>query len=80
MNIVGRDGSGLDYAGGSAVYAPDGETLVEAGDNACQVEATLDSAVLTALRQAFPVALDADSFALAGARPLRKPRPGYDDA
>ena len=41
--------------------------LVEAGDNACQVEATLDSAVLTALRQAFPVALDADSFALAGA-------------
>ena len=62
LNIVGRDGSGLDYAGGSAVYAPDGEPLVLAGDNACQLEATLDATSLMALRQAFPVALDADSF------------------
>ena len=64
LNIVGRDGSGLDYAGGSAVYAPDGEPLVLAGDQACQAEATLDATALTALRQAFPVALDADSFVL----------------
>ena len=66
LNIVGRDGSGLDYAGGSAVYAPDGEPLVLARDNACQLEATLDATSLMALRQAFPVALDADSFVLGG--------------
>jgi predicted amidohydrolase len=54
----------LDYAGGSAVYAPDGEPLALAGDQAGQVEATLDFEALTALRQAFPVALDADSFDL----------------
>ena len=64
LNIIGRDGSGLDYAGGSAVYAPNGEPLVLAGDQAGQVEATLDFEALTALRQAFPVALDADSFDL----------------
>ena len=64
LNIVGRDGNGLDYAGGSAVYAPDGEAMALAGEQACRVEASLDSTALTALRQAFPVALDADSFEL----------------
>ena len=64
LNIVGRDGNGLDYAGGSAVYAPDGEAVVLVGEQACQVEAILDATALTALRQAFPVALDADRFDL----------------
>lgn len=62
VNRVGQDGNGLDYAGGSAVYAPDGADVVLAGASQRTVTASLQASALTALRQTFPVALDADSF------------------
>ena len=64
VNIVGTDGSGLSYAGDSAVYAPGGDILAAAGRAEGVTFATLEPSVLTAMRQAFPVALDADSFDL----------------
>ncbi len=64
VNIVGNDGNGLSYAGDSGVYAPDGEVLVAADQAEGVTFATLEPSVLTSLRQAFPVGLDADRFAL----------------
>ena len=45
-------------------YAPDGEVLVAAHQAEGVTFATLEPSVLTSLRQAFPVGLDADRFAL----------------
>ena len=64
VNIVGTDGNGLSYVGDSGVYAPDGEVLVAADRAEGVTFATLEPSVLTSLRQAFPVGLDADRFAL----------------
>ena len=64
VNIVGTDGNGLSYAGDSGVYEPDGEMLVAAGQEEVVTFATLEPSVLTSLRQAFPVGLDADRFEL----------------
>jgi hypothetical protein len=38
--------------------------VVEAGEGPAIVQGTMDSDVLTGLRQAFPVKLDADTFTL----------------
>ena len=64
VNIVGTDGNGLSYVGDSGVYAPDGEVLVAADRAEGVTFATLEPSVLTSLRQAFPVGLDADRFSL----------------
>ena len=64
VNIVGTDGNGLHYSGDSAVYAPDGQTLIAAKQKEGVLVATLQPSVLTTLRQTFPVALDADNFEL----------------
>ncbi len=64
VNILGTDGNGVEYGGGTSAYAPDGEVLVECFDDAALVMQTLDPARLDELRAAFPVAEDADSFHL----------------
>ena len=64
VNIVGTDGNGLHYAGGSACYSHDGEVLSESLDKGCIVTQVLDWQSLAKARAAFPVALDADSFSL----------------
>ncbi len=64
VNIVGRDGNDIDYGGGSAVYAPDGAILEEAGEHATLVTQTLSYQRLDTLRRTFPVWQDADSFTL----------------
>lgn len=64
VNIVGTDGNGVTYTGGSAVYAPDGDVLVEAQDAAQLVTHTLDASRLANLRENFPVWQDADEFQL----------------
>lgn len=64
VNIVGQDGNGLVYSGGSAVYAPDGETVVEVFDEAGMVHVQLDGDQLLAYREAFPAWRDADQFEL----------------
>lgn len=64
VNIVGRDGNGVEYTGGSAVYAPDGDVLVEVFDAARVVTQTISWSNLSALREQFPVWQDADDFDL----------------
>ncbi len=62
VNIVGVDGNGVEYKGGSAVYGPDGETVVEPLDGVGIEYATLDADHLSARRKVFPVWRDADKF------------------
>jgi omega-amidase len=64
VNIVGRDGNGVEYTGGSAVYDPEGRELVHAGDRPGIVTVTLDGEALTGYRQRFPAWQDADDFSL----------------
>jgi omega-amidase len=63
-NVIGTDGNGIEYAGGSAAYAPDGKTLVEAGENPDLIRVVLDADALTELRDGFPVWQDADDYDL----------------
>lgn len=64
VNRVGRDGNGHDYAGDSALISPLGETIWQAGSGECVQAWTLDKALLTDYRAAFPALNDADSFRL----------------
>lgn len=64
VNIIGCDGNGVEYAGGSAVYAPDGAVQVEATDDAQIITQTISWSGLCELRERFPVWQDADNFEL----------------
>ena len=64
VNIVGTDGNGVEYGGGSAAYAPDGAVMLERFDDAVLATVTLDAAPLERLREDFPVWQDADRFRL----------------
>jgi len=64
VNIVGTDGNGVMYSGGSACYTGDGGVLGEAFDTAQTLTCTLSASGLHDLRQAFPVSRDADDFEL----------------
>ena len=62
VNRVGRDGNDIAYAGGSAAYDPEGNTLVEVFDDQTVATASLDLAKLRRYRQRFPAWRDADDF------------------
>ena len=64
VNIVGDDGNGSHYAGGSGVYAHDGEELSECGNTPSVVTQVLPWQSLQEAREQFPVNLDADDFTL----------------
>ena len=64
VNIVGTDGNGVAYSGGSAAYAPDGAVLVEQFDEPGVLVTEFDPGRLAALRAEFPVGDDADNFEL----------------
>ena len=64
VNIVGVDGNGVAYTGGSAVYDAEGAALVEAGAHPGVFTATLDGVSLRAYRERFPAWQDADKFEL----------------
>ena len=64
VNIVGCDGNDVVYAGGSAVYGPDGATLEERFDEARIVTQILDHEHLQNLRREFPAWQDADRFSV----------------
>ncbi len=64
VNIVGVDGNGVEYRGGSALYAPDGAVLAEEYDDAKIITHRLDWATLCEMREHFPVWQDADEFEL----------------
>ncbi len=62
VNILGRDGNGIDYAGGSAVFGPDGRCLLDAQDQEGVFSVELDLKQLTQYRHDFPAWQDADGF------------------
>ena len=62
VNRVGVDGNEVAYRGGSAVYDPQGQTLVEVFDEATVAMATLHLDVVREQRRAFPAWQDADRF------------------
>ncbi len=57
-NRVGRAADGTVFGGGSAVIAPDGTVVAEAGATATVVVATLDAAAVAAARAHLPVFAD----------------------
>lgn len=64
VNIVGTDGAGIEYRGGSVVYDSEGTALLDAGDAPGVFTVTLDGAALQAHRLRFPAWQDADDFDL----------------
>lgn len=64
VNIIGTDGNGVGYTGGSAVYDPQGTALLEAGSDAGIYTVTLDRQALEDHRSRFPAWQDADDFEL----------------
>ncbi|MBU2885070.1 amidohydrolase [Gilvimarinus agarilyticus] len=64
VNRVGVDAYDQPYAGGSVVFGPDGECLLDAGDQIGCHTYTLSAEALAAYRQRFPADLDSDDFTL----------------
>jgi len=62
VNILGRDGNGVEYAGGSTVFGPDGRCLLDAQDREGVFSVELDLKLLTQYRHDFPAWQDADGF------------------
>ena len=48
LNIVGEDGNSVKYSGGSAVYSPEGNTLMHAGETTGVFTTSLDAGQLRA--------------------------------
>tara|TARA_A100001037_G_scaffold298102_1_gene321248 strand:+ start:12802 stop:13575 length:774 start_codon:yes stop_codon:yes gene_type:complete len=64
VNIIGVDGNGVGYSGGSVVYGPEGESLLHAQDGRGVFTVTLSGENLLAYRKSFPAWQDADDFQL----------------
>ena len=69
VNVLGEDGNGVRYAGGSALYGPEGDALLEAGEQAGLFTATLEKSALDDYRAGFPAWRDADEFVIEGLTP-----------
>ena len=64
VNRSGEDPRGLEYSGGSTIYGPLGETLLDLGAGECSGSATIELARVVAIRDQLPFQLDADDFEL----------------
>jgi len=64
VNVLGPDGAGVKYARGSAVYAADGNELLQLADQPTAGHVQLTAEPLQELRKSFPVWQDADPFEL----------------
>jgi len=64
VNRSGRDPRGLEYAGGSAIYDPLGETVLELGAGERNESAAITLDKVTAIRSRLPFQQDADDFQL----------------
>lgn len=64
VNRTGTDGYGIRYAGGSCVFGPGGETVLEAQDQPETPHAVLEKSRISAVRDQFPFLDDADSFSI----------------
>ena len=69
VNVLGEDGNGVRYGGGSALYGPEGDALLDAGERAGVFTTTLEKSALDDYRSAFPAWRDADEFAVDGMTP-----------
>ena len=69
VNVLGEDGNGVRYGGGSALYGPQGDLLVEVGERTGIFTATLEKSALDAHRATFPAWRDADDFVIDGLMP-----------
>lgn len=64
VNSTGTDGTGVAYAGDSAVHDWRGDALLGMGSETAVGAVTLDGAALARFREKFPAQLDADDFEL----------------
>ncbi len=64
VNRSGKDPRGLEYAGGSAVYDPLGQTVLNLGTNECSARARLQLENVNTIRRQLPFQQDADDFSL----------------
>ena len=64
VNRSGRDPRGMEYAGGSAVYDPLGDTVLDLGSVECSGSATIEMDKVTSIRKQLPFQQDADDFEL----------------
>lgn len=64
VNRSGTDPRGREYAGGSAVYDPLGQTVVDLGSVECSKKAGIDLQTLRDIRRQLPFLRDADNFEL----------------
>lgn len=65
VNRTGTDGNGIAYAGGTAAFDFEGNTIVDAGPSECVSIIAISSSALQEYRSAFPAWMDADEFSLA---------------
>lgn len=64
VNRSGRDPRGLQYAGGSAVYDPLGQSVVDLGAVECSKRTTIELEKVIEIRSQLPFQQDADRFQL----------------
>ncbi len=69
VNRSGKDPRGLEYAGGSAVYDPLGETVLDLGAVEGSGSVTIDLAKVKSIRSQLPFLQDADEFELSLGEP-----------
>lgn len=64
VNRVGTDGNGIQYAGDSVVYEPNGEVIWQQNQAEAMPTIALSKKALENYRKTFPAYLDADEFSL----------------
>jgi len=69
VNRSGKDPRGLEYAGGSAVFDPLGETMLDLGADEGNGSVTIELAEVKAIRSQLPFLQDADDFKLLKSKP-----------
>ena len=69
VNLVGQDGSGVNYTGDSAAIDFLGLPMTPASEHEFVTTVTLDKTALDGFRARFPAHLDADDFQLTGLQP-----------
>ena len=69
VNRSGKDPRGLQYAGGSAVYDPLGETVLDLGAVEGSGSVTIEITKVEAIRSQLPFLQDADEFELSLGQP-----------
>lgn len=64
LNVIGNDGAGIAYSGGTAAFGPDGGELLRAGDADGVFTVDIDTERVERFRDSFPAWQDSDDFDL----------------